>query len=137
MALMVCWALAGILPPRVFGAEGYVNPQLLIETQELAKRLGEAGLRLVDLRTAEEYGTGHIPGAVHLGTQALDDLKANQQGLPIPKARAEELFGGLGIGKPPAWSPTMAPRPAWRGPPFLRPGILWPRQGTGVEWGLQ
>jgi len=99
MAFMMCWAVAGILPPRTSGAEGYVNPQLLIETHELAKRLGEAGLRLVDLRTAEEYGTGHILGAVHLGTQALDDLKANQQGLPIPKARAEELFGGLGIGE--------------------------------------
>lgn len=77
----------------------YANPQLLIETEGLAKRLGEPGLGLVDLRTPEEYSSGHIPGAVHLAWQALDDLKANQQGLPIPKARAEELFSGLGIGE--------------------------------------
>ncbi len=78
---------------------GYANPQLLIETDALAKRLGEAGLRLVDIRTSEEYASGHIPGAVHLSWQALDDLKANKQGLPITKERAEELFGGLGIGE--------------------------------------
>ena len=98
LVVLVVWWVAA--PPALATATaGYANPQLLIETEEMAKRLGEAGLRLVDLRTSGEYASGHIPGAVHLGWQALDDLKANQQGLPIPKARAEELFGGLGIGE--------------------------------------
>jgi thiosulfate/3-mercaptopyruvate sulfurtransferase len=86
-------------PALATAASGYANPQLLIETEELAKRLGEAGLRLVDVRTPEEYAGGHIPGAVHLGWQSLDDLEANRHGLPILKSRAEELFSGLGIGE--------------------------------------
>jgi thiosulfate/3-mercaptopyruvate sulfurtransferase len=85
-------------PARYAAASGYANPQLLIETEELAPRLGEAGLRIVDTRSKEEYAKGHIPGALNLRWQALDDLEANKQGLPIAASKAEELFSGLGIG---------------------------------------
>lgn len=95
-AFLICWLGA---PPAALAAAGYANPQLLIETEELANRLGETGLRIVDVRAAEEYASGHVAGAVHLRVQDLDDLKANQEGLPIPKARAEELFSRLGIGE--------------------------------------
>lgn len=98
VALVVCW-VAAVEPAFGAIAGGYANPQLLIETEELAKRLDEPALRIVDLRTPEEYAEAHIPGAVHLRWQALDDLKANQEGLPIPKALAEELFSGVGIGE--------------------------------------
>ena len=86
-------------PAPATAASGFANSQLLIETEELAKTLGDAGVRIVDVRTEKEYESGHISGALHVSVHALDDLKANQEGLPIPKAKAEELFGGLGIGE--------------------------------------
>jgi thiosulfate/3-mercaptopyruvate sulfurtransferase len=61
--------------------KGYANPQLLITPPELAACLGlrsaepgtnrERGTRklvpvLLDLRPAEDFAVGHIPGAVHL-----------------------------------------------------------------------
>ena len=58
--------------------KGYANPELLIGPPELARRLGigsavgvapgtsgEAPV-LLDLRPAEAFAAGHIPGAVHL-----------------------------------------------------------------------
>ena len=58
--------------------KGYANPELLIDPPELARRLetgaaagatpgtaGEAPV-LVDLRPAEAFAAGHIPGAAHL-----------------------------------------------------------------------
>ncbi len=58
--------------------KGYANPELLIEPLELARRLGlgaavelpsgsagEAPV-LLDLRPAEAFAAGHIPGAAHL-----------------------------------------------------------------------
>ena len=59
---------------------GYVNPQLLVNPNELASLLGVPSgsatgrpLKvdtstpiLIDLRPAEVFATGHIPGAVHL-----------------------------------------------------------------------
>jgi len=81
---------------------GYPNGQLLVETQELEHLLGNPSLRLVDLRAQgargyEEYAFGHIPGALYLNWQDIDDLKSNQKGLPMDQAKAEALFSQLGI----------------------------------------
>ncbi|WP_162472861.1 sulfurtransferase [Luteitalea pratensis] len=47
--------------------EGYANPQLLATPSELANALASADTPLLlDLRPAEEYAAGHLPGAVHL-----------------------------------------------------------------------
>jgi thiosulfate/3-mercaptopyruvate sulfurtransferase len=89
----------GVISPAPSAATfGYVNPQLLIETEELGRRLGEARLVVVDTRSNEEYAKGHLAGAVHVRWQALDDLEANKQGLPIAASNAERLFSGVGIG---------------------------------------
>jgi len=53
-------------------AGGYVNPQLLIAPAELAARLEAASdvrsgeTVVLDLRPAEQFAAGHLPGAVHL-----------------------------------------------------------------------
>ena len=58
--------------------KGYANPELLIEPSDLAGRLGLGGADgtgsgvadktpvLLDLRPAEAFAAGHIPGAAHL-----------------------------------------------------------------------
>ena len=58
--------------------KGYANPGLLIEPSELAGRLGPRGAEgtgagvaentpvLLDLRPAEAFAAGHVPGAAHL-----------------------------------------------------------------------
>ena len=50
---------------------GYANPDLLISVRELAARLGPVGRPagatvVIDLRPAEQFASGHVPGAVHL-----------------------------------------------------------------------
>jgi thiosulfate/3-mercaptopyruvate sulfurtransferase len=51
-------------------ADGYANPHLLITPAALHERLhernGPSGPLLIDLRPAEEFARGIIPGAVHL-----------------------------------------------------------------------
>ena len=68
------------MSPMEENPRGYVNPQLLVNPNELASLLGvpcgSATGRplkvdtstpiLIDLRPAEVFATGHIPGAVHL-----------------------------------------------------------------------
>jgi len=65
--------------------KGYVNPQLLVDPNELASLLGVSSGSatgrpmkvdtstpiLIDLRPAEVFVTGHIPGAVHLDLYGL------------------------------------------------------------------
>jgi thiosulfate/3-mercaptopyruvate sulfurtransferase len=51
---------------------GYTNPQLLAETDWLAKHLDDPNVRIVDARPPQQYAAGHIPGAVNLtGTNGI------------------------------------------------------------------
>jgi thiosulfate/3-mercaptopyruvate sulfurtransferase len=54
--------------------KGYANPQLLVSARELATELdGAAGSRplVLDLRPAEAYAAGHVPGAILINLWGL------------------------------------------------------------------
>jgi thiosulfate/3-mercaptopyruvate sulfurtransferase len=96
----VRWLVVFILlePAKAFSQlPRYRNPQLLLETQELAARLSDPDLRLLDARPANEYREGHLPGAVNLPALATDDLEANRLGFPLPLDSAQRLFRTAGI----------------------------------------
>ncbi|HEV8675918.1 MAG TPA: sulfurtransferase [Methylomirabilota bacterium] len=100
LALLV--VAACLLAPAPAVAAGYANPQLLVETDELARLVGTPGLRIVDLRRDPDkgeaaYRAAHIAGAVYLAARELDDARANADGFPIRPDQAAALFGGLGI----------------------------------------
>lgn len=78
---------------------GEANPQvsLWVETSQLAGRLADSNLRIIDARPANDYTQAHIPGAVNLPSPSTDSLEANAVGYPIPPERAEELFRAAGI----------------------------------------
>ena len=73
------------MSPMEENQKGYVNPQLLVNPNELASLLGVSSGSatgrpmkvdtntpiLIDLRPAEVFVTGHIPGAVHLDLYGL------------------------------------------------------------------
>ncbi len=79
----------------VLVAPSHAGTSLLIEAAELQPLLGK--LRVVDLRPAEEFAKGHIPGAVNCSLRALDQPEANRKGLPVPLEQARALFRDLGI----------------------------------------
>ena len=54
-------------------ARGVIAPRTSIDPAELAKRVSKAGAPVIlDVRTPEEFASGHIPGAVNV---PLSDLK--------------------------------------------------------------
>src|SRR4029453_12787376 len=93
-------ATAGAATRGLAGGK-YANPRLLVETEELARMTSTPGVRIVDVRSGMRgsvtYRVGHLPGAVLLEANELDDPAANVEGLPIRAAAAEALFGRLGI----------------------------------------
>src|SRR5262249_37135126 len=99
LAMALLGAIAAAVPSG--SAERYANPQLLVETAELARMLGGPPVRIVDLRSGRPgesaYRTGHVPGAVHLDAGELADPVANAEGFPIRPSAAAALFGRLGI----------------------------------------
>ena len=66
-------ALVALLAVVLSCARGVVAPRTTIEPAELAARISKAGAPVVlDVRTPEEFASGHIPGAVNV---PLSDLK--------------------------------------------------------------
>lgn len=75
------------------------NPRALPTRQELADRLGDATLTLLDVRTQDEYSgrrgnecdprQGHIPGARNLDVGSLFE----GPGRPVPPERVRDLVG--------------------------------------------
>ncbi|MDP2827422.1 MAG: sulfurtransferase [Sulfuricellaceae bacterium] len=93
--LAVVIALSGA---TVSANPAYTRPELLIETEELAKILGQPNVRLIDAVDPAGYQRAHIAGAVnifYLDLAKLDERKKN--GFPLSQAEAEKVFGEAGI----------------------------------------
>jgi thiosulfate/3-mercaptopyruvate sulfurtransferase len=98
-------AVAGALAVLAFGflasttwAAGYARPELLIETEELAKILNQPNVRLVDAVEPASYQRAHLPGAVnvfYLDLAKIEERRKN--GHPLSNAEAEKIFGEAGI----------------------------------------
>lgn len=73
--------------------KGYANPQLLIAPAELDRRLtaGADAPVLLDLRQAEAFAVGHIPGAAHLDLFGLSLTDTD----PAPLAAFLWMIGHL------------------------------------------
>jgi thiosulfate/3-mercaptopyruvate sulfurtransferase len=71
---------------------------LIVDTNFVKDKIGKAGWVLVDMRAADDYKQGHIPGAVGLPAWVLkiyaDDTKRQATVL----ARLEQMLGEMGIG---------------------------------------
>lgn len=93
-------ALAFFLALAASAAEGagYANPDLLVETGELAGLLGAPNVRIIDAADGPAYAKGHIPGAVNLFYLKLSSLpERKRSGYPLSPEEAERIFGGAGI----------------------------------------
>lgn len=70
----------------------------LLDPAELAERLPDASLRVVDLSPAQIFAEHHVPGAVHLPYDALVRTDPPVGGLVPAVDDLARRFGDLGIG---------------------------------------
>jgi len=75
---------------------GFTRPEILVDTAWLAKNLEDPKVRIVDLRAADKYQEGHIPGAVNLLTSQVTATVGgivNMAPLPSDFAKIMEQAG--------------------------------------------
>ena len=80
------------------GPLAYANPGLLVETDWLAENVGNANLRIIDVRSPEEYAEGHVPNAINIHSRTFIDPDNEVSGMLIPPDTFAALVGGFGIG---------------------------------------
>ncbi len=76
--------------------KGFANPNLIVSVDWLKQHASDAGLRIIDARSAADYVKGHLPGAVSLPVAETFD-PAYSKNLPDTKEKLEALFGQKGI----------------------------------------
>ncbi|WJY23028.1 sulfurtransferase [Fontisubflavum oceani] len=103
-------AIAAALLPRLGLAQTmeYANPELLMAAQDLVPLALPAaetstplyrsqGMLLLDIRSAEDYASGHIPGALHLDPNAVVAEQSPIEGALLPVPDLAEMLSLLGI----------------------------------------
>ncbi len=90
-------ALAGATGGWMAPARAASDAPPLVDASWLKPRLGQKGMRIVNLTTPQLYGQAHLPGAVYsdFGQWRVD--KGEVSGLMPDIAYLERLIGGLGI----------------------------------------
>lgn len=88
LALGIMLGAAGCSSPSAADSGGAAVAVGKIETltaADLATRLGQGKVQLIDVRTAEEFAQGHIAGAINLPLDSFDPkaLPAAQSGQQI------------------------------------------------------
>ncbi len=68
---------------------------VLIETDWLSRHLNDTDIRIVDLRSREEYGKGHIKNAVHLDFKDITGDETSRR--QLPPENTSDILGDLGI----------------------------------------
>ena len=123
------------------------NYSHLLEPEQLASRLGEDNLLIVDLCSDQQYAEGHVPGAVHVSPGALMDGRPPAPGKLPTEERLSELVTLLGLGPNThvviyddegggwagrmAWTLDVLGHTAWS---YLNGGLIaWAREGYPLE----
>jgi thiosulfate/3-mercaptopyruvate sulfurtransferase len=71
----------------------------IVEPQWVQQRLGNASLRILDVRDRQDYDAGHLPGAIWFDRTALSVTRSDLSVTLVPAALFATLMGQLGIGQ--------------------------------------
>jgi thiosulfate/3-mercaptopyruvate sulfurtransferase len=96
-ALVALTLLVASVPAQTAATASYARPELLVETAWLAANLHDSKLRILDVRPADKYQQGHIPGAINVIAGQLDQKVGEVQDI-APAEKIAEIFGSLGVG---------------------------------------
>ena len=77
--------------------KGYANPELLWTPEQLANRLDDPNLVLIDVRAAATYAQGWIPGAVHFDLFGISLNDTSPKPLAAFMWMVQHLFEQRGV----------------------------------------
>lgn len=90
------WASTGTVDAKVMGVDTHLLANVC-DVEFVKARVNDPQWVILDGRDADDYGAGHIPGAVSYGKTVVTTLKHSADGRVVTVARAEELLGKIGV----------------------------------------
>jgi thiosulfate/3-mercaptopyruvate sulfurtransferase len=92
---MGTWFLYSSTPPPT--SNGFANPHLLVEGEWISVHINDANVRIMDIRSKDEYTQSHIENAVWLEFESLRVAVNGVRGMVAPKYVIESFLGDLGL----------------------------------------
>lgn len=96
--LSLAIAIGSVLPEQASAAD-YANPHMLVSAAQLTDLLSRNDVRIIDVRPQPDYERGHIPKAVNIPADAVNDPTAQVPGARLLDDKLAQLFGSRGIDK--------------------------------------
>jgi len=90
---------AGLAAFAIHAKADYANPHLLVSAATLNQLLLRDDVRVVDVRPKKDYEAGHIPRAVSISADSVNDPDAHVAGARLSDEKLAALFGSNGIDK--------------------------------------
>ncbi len=78
-------------------SEEYANAHLLVDGDWILAHLNESDVRIIDVRSEEEYDQGHIENAVRLEFKKIRATVNGTRGMVVPKEVIENILGELSL----------------------------------------
>jgi thiosulfate/3-mercaptopyruvate sulfurtransferase len=92
-------AAIGICASLPASGADYANPHLLVSASALGGMLERDDVRVIDVRPKKDYEAGHIPRALSIPADAVNDPNAHVDGTRLLDDELAKLFGRRGIDK--------------------------------------
>ena len=89
-------AISAGVPAR---AADYANPHLLVSPAQLNDMLDRDDVRVIDVRPKLDYDAGHIPKALSIPADSVNDPTAQVEGARLLDDKLAQLFGSRGVDK--------------------------------------
>lgn len=100
LLLLLCFSCQESTPvdnAKMESQEYMSTSPFLIEAAEVDSIVGKPGYKLIDFRKRAEYEQGHIPGAIHIWRDDLEDSTFAYSGMMPSRKQLETLMGQHGI----------------------------------------
>ncbi len=99
VAALAVAVVTGVASSPRADAAGYANPHFLVSPAQLNDLLGRDDVRVIDVRPKQDYDAGHIPKALSIPADGVNDPTAQVEGARLLDDKLAALFGSRGIDK--------------------------------------
>ena len=95
--LSACSSTSNVSDDTSLDSRGYSSTERLVSTKWVADNLDNKNVRVIDIRKAEDYDAGHIPGALNYSSKELQVESGGVKGLIPPSTDISNKLSSLGI----------------------------------------
>ena len=95
--LSACSSTSDVSEDTSLDSRGYSSTERIVSTKWVADNLDNKNVKIIDLRKAEDYDAGHLPGALNYSSKELQVESGGVKGMIPPSTDISNKLSALGV----------------------------------------